>query len=171
MHMRKTLALVLLILFFLLSGCGDSPVSPKKILNVSTIENSDNGGTKTVSISFGNDDSHYIAVSVNSKYIKEGTELRSSNISLSHDLFPFSAWGKFHYLVTSQHPTFVDLKIISIDMEKKKAIVQIAGKLFNSNTKKYIEFEKKSFEITGEFFDKFTHFLVAKEEKVTMTLK
>ena len=44
-------------------------------------------------------------------------------------------------------------------MAEKKAVVEVAAKLVNPDSGKYIEFTQKTFEITGNFFDEFTRFI------------
>jgi hypothetical protein len=145
-------------------GDGNNSVSPEKLILVSALDSA-----QTVSLYFGNDQENYISVTVSSKYIQPGTELRSEDSSLSDGLDSSATWKKISYVSSSKHPTYTDLKIISINMAEKKAVVQIAAKLVNLGSDKYIEFENKSYEIRGESFDEFTHFQASEKEKITLT--
>jgi hypothetical protein len=144
-------------------GDGNNSVSPEKLILVSVLDSA-----KTVTLYLGNDQENYIGVTVGSKYIQAGTELRSEDASLSDGLDSSASWANGSYVSSSKHQTFTAFKIVSIDMADKKAVVQVAAKLVNPGSEKYIEFENKSYELTGDFFDKFTHFETSGNERVTL---
>jgi hypothetical protein len=165
---KKTVVVLICIVFFECSsawawfGGKDKTVTPEKVIHISASDEQ-----QIIDVYVGNNQEDYLNFVIKAEYVKNGTELTSKDSSLNDGLDSSAQWDGMSYFSSSKHPTFTKVRISYFNMDERKAVFTVSAKLVAPTDEKYIEFKEMIFELTGDLFDTFAHFI--SKEKVTIT--
>lgn len=104
-----------------------------------------------VSIAFGESDSNYCDATILRSLVRQGYKASStkrSDTSFSIDCH----WDSDYFVESSNHKTFSNLSIKSIDKRKKTALIEISLRFVGLPSNKYIEFDKIQVFVSGDQF-------------------
>lgn len=140
----------------------DKEIEASEIIRVSDYEFSMTGlegDGKAVSIVFGESDENYCDATFYRTDVKAAFRVLSERSDKYKEISFQCQWDGVLYVSSSNHPTFIEFEMISIDQANKIAEAEISAKLVDydrvrkNQTDKFAELDSIRLVITGQHFD------------------
>jgi len=107
---------------------------------------------QAVSVIFGASDYNYCSLTVLRQSVSDSFKFSSTQRS-DKDASISCTWDKKHFVQSSKHPTGLNIEILSLDKEAKKAEVSVSLKLVEPSSDEYFELNDARLLITDQGFE------------------
>lgn len=136
----------------------DISITASEIIRVSDFEQV-LGEKPAVSIVFGESETKWCDLAIQRHNVSEGYKIVSERSARYNEVSLSCNSEKSLYLSSAHHPTRINLELVSVDIDNKKAEAVVSAKLINSDrvtrnqTDEYAELKNVRLVITGQHFE------------------